>query len=170
MALEAVSSLPPAVWHRESAMGHNQGLQLAQSGDYRGLSFPKLATQGYVTIFVIPTGTLTTGLTFRLATVDDGSDANDLGKVVRYGITVKRLADAETSDQDTGAGTEQTVDVTLEATSGNVTVNTLAIANANLDSAAVGDLVAVRLRRIGTSANDTCNGRVILVGASALGT
>lgn len=170
MATEAVAHSLLGNLFRESAMGHNQGLQVARSGDLVGWSFSKLSDQSITGTFCIPTGTLTTGLTFKLATVDDGSDANDLGKVVRFGITVKRLADGETGNVDSGAATEQTVDVTLESTSGNITINTLAIANANLDSAAVADIVAIRVRRIGSHANDTCQGRVLLVGLAVYGT
>jgi hypothetical protein len=155
---------------RETSMGNDPSVQVCRVGDLVGLSFPKLATSGYTGVFQIPTGTLTTGLTFTLATVDDGTDASDLGKVVRFGVTIKRLVDAETIDIDSGAGTEQTVDVTLETTAGNITVNTLAIANANLDSAAVGNLVQIRVRRVSTATQDTCNGRVVLVGLGVVGT
>lgn len=170
MATENVAASLIPVLFRESTMGHDPSLQTVRVGDFMGLSFPKLATQGYVGTFQVPSGTLTTGLTFNIATVDDGTNADDLGKVVRFGITVKRLIDAETTDMDTAAATEATVDVTLETTSQNVTVNTLAIANAALDSLAVGNFAGVRIRRIGTHANDTCNGRVAVIGFSVYAT
>lgn len=170
MALELVAQLQPNQLTRESTIGYEPGLQLVShvSGDVRGLSLPKLATQGYTATFMIP-GSLTmgTGLTFRLPITDDGTDANDLGKVVRLGVTIKRLTTtAETTDMDTNAGTEQTVDVTLDATTGEVVNGSLAVTTANLDSSVVvGDLLSIRIRRVSTHANDTCNGRVILLGA-----
>jgi hypothetical protein len=155
---------------RESSMGHNAGLQMVRVGDLMGLSFPKLADQGYTGIIQIPVGTLTTGITLTFATVDDGTSADDLGKVVRFGITPKRLVDAETTDADTGAAAETTVDVTLETTSQNITVNTVAIANAALDSVAVGNLLALRIRRIGSASQDTCQGRVVVLAIGVVGT
>lgn len=170
MANEAVCSNLVPFLRRETAMGHNDNLTYARNGDLMGLSFPKLADQGYSGVIQIPSGVLTTGLTFNFATVDDGTNADDLGKVVRFGITPKRLIDAETADLDASAATETTLDVTLESTSGNVTVNTSAIANAALDSTAVSNLMAVRIRRIGSHANDTCQGRVIVLAIGVMGT
>jgi len=174
MANEAVASLPAPVWLRETTLGYEHGLYFASGNvaatDLRGLSFPKNAGGTYNTTFVIPLGVLTTGLTFKGLVWDDGADASDLGKVVRFGITIKRLIAAETVDMDTAAGTEQTVDVTLQATSGAASLLSLAIANANLDSAAVGDTVAIRFRRVSTATQDTCNGRVIVSGLGVVGT
>lgn len=168
MASEFVAALQPADLQRESSMGHEPGLQLvaAPGGDLRGASLPKLASQGYTCGLVIP-GSLTmgTGLTFKLPITDDGSDAADLGKVVRLGVTVKLIASgADTEDLDAAAGAEQTVDVTLDSNSGEVVIGSLAIAAANLDSAVVGSLIAVRVRRVATASQDTCNGRVVLLG------
>ena len=168
MASEAVAS--SLQLSRENAMGHDPASCRVYSNDLCGLSLPKLATQGYVGLFTIPTGTLTTGLTFKMLLTDNGTNTNDLGKVVRLGVTVKYLSANETTDLDTGAGTEQTVDVTLSSTANGVAVGSLAIANANLDSAVVAGTVAIRVRRIGDHANDTCNGRVILLHAGVLAT
>jgi hypothetical protein len=114
--------------------------------------------------------TFTTGLTFTLFLVDDAQDAADLGKVVRIGITVKTVVDAETVDLDTAAATETTQDCTLKSTSNQILVQTVAIANAALDSLASGQAMAIRIRRIGTHANDTCNGRALLLGVSVKNT
>jgi hypothetical protein len=167
MANEFLAQLTPRDFFRESAMGTQDMFNLAQVGDLAGLVFPKLATHGYTALVPIShANTFTTGITLSLYTVDDGADAADLGKVVRFGITPKRLIDAETVDVDTGAATEVTVDVTLESTAGNITVNTVAIANAALDSLASGEAMLLRIRRIGSHANDTCQGRAIVLGAS----
>ncbi len=168
MASEAVASSIPLV--RENAMGHDPAACRVYSNDLCGLTLPKLATQGYVGVFTIPTGTLTTGLTFKVLLTDDGARAGDLGLVVRLGLTVKYLSANSTTDLDTAAGDEKTVDVTLSSTAGGVAIGSLAIANADLDSAAVAGAVAVRIRRIGTHANDTAVGRVIILHAAALAT
>lgn len=170
MASEAVTQIAPPPT-RESSVGGESMLSLAQSGDLRGWSFPKRDDQGLTGMFRIPTGTLTTGLTFQFVVVDDGTNANDLGKVARFGVTLKRMIDGETTDLDTAAGAEQAKDVTLDATTtGAIDVSTLAIANANLDGAAVGESVAYRIRRIGSHANDTLQGRVILLSCTPLAT
>lgn len=159
---------------RETAMGYEGGLNLVNtpSGDIRGVSLPKLTDQGYSFNLLIPPNlTMGTGLTLKLPLVDDGANAADLGKVVRIGVTVKKIGgSADTEDIDTGAGTEQTVDVTLDSTTGEVAIGSLAIASANLDSAAVGDLIAVRVRRVADHANDTCKGRAILIGVFVINT
>src|SRR5262249_20615293 len=115
--------------------------------------------------------TIATGLTFRLDTVDDGKDANDLGKAIVLGVAAKKVASGtDNLDIGTGAGTEQTATVTMNATSGVVVTTAIAVANANLDSAGAGDRVEVRVRRIATNASDTCNGQALLCGAYVLNT
>jgi hypothetical protein len=166
MALEFVSDLRPRDFYRETSMGYAPDMAYASSADLGGLPLPKLSDQGYVALFETPgANTQGTGLTFKVALVDDGSSAADLGKVVRIGITVKLIATgADTLDLDTSAATETATDITLDATSGEVVVSAIAIANAALDSVVVNRIAAIRIRRIGSHANDTCNGRVILLG------
>jgi hypothetical protein len=168
MALEAVASGVSLA--RENAMGTDPAACRMASGDLVGVSLNKLTGQGYTTMLTIPAGTLTTGVTFRLLLTDDGTNSLDLGKVVRLGLTVKYLSANSTTNLDTAAGDEKTVDVTLSTTAGGVAVGSLAIANADLDSAVVGGTIAVRVRRIGDHANDTCNGRVVLLHVAALAT
>src|SRR5262245_44670312 len=123
-------------------------------------------TNGYSFLLTIPANlTIATGLTFKLDTVDDGKDAGDLGKVIVRGVTWRKVASGtDNLDIATGAGTEQTSNVTMNATSGVVVTTSIAVANANLGSAGAGDRVEVRVRRIGTSASDTCNGQALLCG------
>jgi hypothetical protein len=173
MSTELVASLRPVDLQREAPLGNSPAVTLVDSsGDVRGVSLPKYVTSaqrsyGYTALVRIPANlTMGTGLTFKFYLTDDGSNANDPGKKCYIGVTVKRMAADETFDVDTGAGTEQLVSVTLSSTAGGVAIGSLAIANANLDSAAVGDLVLIRIRRKGTdTTNDTCQGRVILMGA-----
>jgi hypothetical protein len=164
VANEFVDVLRPRDLFRENGLPDE--IALVQTGDLFGVSMRKIATEGYTAVSRIP-GSLTvgTGLTFEAMIVDDGVNSADLGKVVRLGITVKKLVGGtDDGDLDSGAATEATADVTLDATTGQVVIGSIAIANAALDSVGAGDAFAVRLRRIGTHANDTCQGRVVLLG------
>jgi hypothetical protein len=173
MANELVAQWNLGDVFREQSVGYNPWAHAVLIGDACGLRLNKLDTQGYVLRALIP-GSLTmgTGLTFGFeVTVPDTPDySTDPGKVVRLGVTVKRIISGESLDLDTGAGTEQTVDVTLQVTAGLVTVATLAIAAANLDAAVVGNRIAVRVRRIGSATQDTCRGSVILTQIDAVNT
>ena len=136
---------------------------LVQSGNVLGVPLEKLDGKGFTFVVRVPTnGTpLSTGLTFQLALVDDTNNS-DPGKVVRIGISVKLLASTTDDLTTTGAGTEQFFTATMNATTGIITLLSAAIANANLDSAAAGSLLLVRVRRNGSNAADTHNGRVLL--------
>lgn len=128
-----------------------------------GLRLPKSDTQGYFAQVYVPHNlTIATGFIFNIGVTDDGTDADDLSKVVRFGITVKALASGTDNLTITGAATEQTVDVTLNGTSGVLVTGALSIANANLDGVATGTKMLVRLRRIGTASQDTCRGAVLV--------
>lgn len=170
MATEYVALLHPRAFHRENGPYSNHDITPVAAGDLSGLPMRKLATEGYTTWFVIPANlTMGTGLTLKLPVVDDGADSDDLGKVVRLGITVKVIASGtDEADLDAGAATEATLDVTLDATTGQVVIGSKALTA--LDSAAVGDLVAIRIRRIGTATQDTCRGRIVLLGCYILNT
>jgi hypothetical protein len=133
-------------------------------GSNAGLRLLKSDAQGFTTVGVINAEhTVSTGVTLSLGVVDDGTDADDLGKVVRLGVTVKKLVSgSDTLDIATNAGTEQTVDVTLDATAGEIVLGSLAIANANLDSTGAGDTFMMRVRRVGSASQDTCRGTALL--------
>jgi hypothetical protein len=170
MANELVANLGPFAWARENVSGYNPADYVVQIGDFFGLALPKYADQGYTTIVQVPGGVLTTGLTITTLIVPDGKIATDYGKVVRLGITPKRLIDDESLDIDTGAATEVTADVTLKASGTLVELTATAIANAALDSLAVTNFLGLRIRRIGTASQDTAAGRVVLMGFGVLGT
>jgi hypothetical protein len=165
MANELVGQFTLANMVREQTVGYNPWARAVWVGDTAGVRLNKLDTQGYVLRGNVP-GNLTmgTGLTFvfELALPDVPDFDSDLGKVVRLGVTAKRIISGESLDMDAAAATEQTVDVTLQATAALVTVATLAIANANLDSLAVNENYAARVRRIGSAAQDTCRGSVAI--------
>jgi hypothetical protein len=166
MALEFVDMLRPRDFYRENSAGYSTEFTFAPTGDVGGLPLPKFADQGYTAISNIPGSlTVSTGLTLKIALVDDGTSAHDLGKVVRVGITPRRVVSgADKLDLDADAATETTADVTLDATTGEVVIGTITIANAALDSTVVNNMFALRVRRIGSHANDTCQGRVVFLG------
>jgi len=172
MANELVAQIGAAdLWREGIGAGWNRSLVTSLVGSFAGIRLPKQTdAQGYTTIVQIP-GSLTmgTGLTFTFALVDNGEYGIDPGKVIRLGLTTKRLAAGNTLSMDGTAGAgglaaEQTSDVTTQSTAGNLTVATFAIATANLPtSLAVGDLLGVRLRRVGSHANDTFQGSATIV-------
>jgi hypothetical protein len=175
MASEFVAFLQPNDFNRETDMGREPALNLAFNpiNDLPGLSLPKyargnLVAYGYTTTFRIPANlTLGTGLTFKVYLSDDGQNAIDLGKVVKVGITLLDITQGPSNfDLDTAEtelATEVTASATLASTTGVASVTSVAIANAALPaSIAVGDVVAMRIRRVGTNAADTCTGRVLL--------
>jgi hypothetical protein len=161
MASEYVDFLRPRMFSPENL---NQVPFLVPSNDALSLPLKKVGAIAYNALSQIP-GSLTvaTGLTFTVVLTDDGADANDLGKVVRVGVTVKRMINGETTDIDTAAATEATVDVTLAAATGGIVVATLPIANAALDSLATGEAFLVRVRRVASASQDTCNNQVLLL-------
>jgi hypothetical protein len=153
---------------RESEMGEFIPLAMAliPGSSARGLAFPPGPTvgankaNGWLSIFTLPPGlTYTTGLTFYITTVDDGTFAADLGNTTVFGVAVKKC----TAAAPTGTtGTEATATITMAATSGVFVQTAVAIVNANLNSAGAGDTICVRIRRIATSTSDLCLGRVIV--------
>lgn len=171
MAAEYSDLLRPRDFLRESSLGYESGMVTTLSGDIRGLVLPKLATQGYVAVSAVPGApAMATGLTWYFMLTDDGQTASDLGKVVRIGFTIKRLINDETTDLDTGAAAEVTVDITLSATSGGVAIGSIAkLANA-VDSTAVGEFYGMRIRRVSSATQDTATGRVLLLGVSVKNT
>lgn len=129
-----------------------------------GLGYNKLADAGAVWVARLPaTASFATGATFSLMVADDVNNS-DPGKVARFAITVKTLATGTDTVTTAGGGTETAVDLTLPSTAGVVLVGSVAIVAANMDSAAAGSWVLIRVRRIGTHANDTHRGRVVLLG------
>jgi hypothetical protein len=173
MATELVASIGPRDFQRETSMGTDDSVVLMQPvgvDDIRGVSLPKFKTNnfvnnGYISSFRIPANlTMGTGLTFKVYVTDDRANSVDVGTKVYVGIVVKRLSADETFDIDASAGTEVLASITLSSTAGGIAIGSIAIVNASLDSAVVGDLVLMRIRRKGTDAtNDTCPGRVVLM-------
>jgi hypothetical protein len=177
MASESVASLGPLDFQRETDWGGDVSTQLVSGSgesaqpagpDIRGLSLPKYVlsgrgSYGYTATFRIPANlTLATGLTFKVYLTDDGANARDLGSIVVIGLTIKRLAANANLDVDSGAA-EVTANATLSSTPGGVSIPSIAIANAALPaSTAVGDLLLMRIRRVGSSVSDTAPGRAVL--------
>jgi hypothetical protein len=177
MASEFVAHFNPTDFQRETDFGRepemNQIVNLNAGNDLYGLSLPKyqrgnLVSYGYVTTFRVPKNlTVGTGLTFVFYLSDDGTNSADLGTGVKLGVTLLDITQGPSNFNldvaKTELATEVTVTATLAATTGVASVTTLNIASASLPaSLAAGDVLAMRVRRIGTNAADTCNGRVIL--------
>jgi hypothetical protein len=179
VAAELVAFLSPSDLRAESSLGYEPGMSSVKPAGAKvyGVTLQKdtsgnKGAASYTGTFVIPGSlTMATGLTFAVALSDDGSSAADLGKNVRIGVTTKVLAANATLDMDAGGGVETKATITLSSTSLGVALGTIAIATANLGTAAVvGALLAVRVRRIGDDALDTCAGRVMLTGLSVANT
>lgn len=129
------------------------------------LGRPLAKGDGYQFLVRIPAlGTpVATGLTFTFLLVDEANNA-DAGKVIRLGITAKLLATGTDTTLQTGASAEAEADATSDATAGEVTAVSVAVATAALDAVAASSWLLVQVRRIGTHANDTHSGRVIILG------
>ena len=164
MANEMIAVLRPKDFFRLNGEPSQNPYSLTPGGDMGGLRLLKSDSKGFTAVCVINAEhTVGTGITLKIGVTDDGADSDDLGKVIRLGITVKKLASGtDDFDIDSAAGTEQTVDITLDATSGQVVEGAKAIANANLDSAGAGDTFLMRVRRIGDASQDTCQGTAVL--------
>lgn len=159
MALEVCSGLA-IVSPFAPEFGGSLRPALKQYGDFVGLQLPKLTGPSF-TVPILPGAALATGITFKIGLVNELS--GDVGLVVRIGITGKLLDAGETLDMDTGAASEVATDVTLSATDGGLTISTIAITAANLDSLVSAKFGGLRIRRIGAHANDTAKGPVGLV-------
>jgi hypothetical protein len=162
VANEYIDQLRPRDFLRLNGAPINE-VDIVQRGVVGTLPLLKGDTAGYSAFVFIPHNlTIATGFTFELGLVDDGNNANDLGKVVRLGVQVKRLVSGTDNLTATGAAAEQTVDVTLDATTNELVAGSLAIANANLDGVATGERMLLLVRRIGTASQDTAPGCVLL--------
>jgi hypothetical protein len=174
MSGELVAQLDPGTFYRETSTGYDLVGCSALTGTLRGVRLQKMNPGSYSgtpavpyeyvdCVFTIPANlTMGTGLTFYLNFTDDGT-SGDPGLVAKIGIAVKRLNADATTDLSASGGTEQTGTVTLSSTANGIAIYTKAIASANLNSAAVGDAIGVRIRRIGTDSADTAVGSIILV-------
>jgi hypothetical protein len=157
-------------------VGGNAGAKVGVPvGRYSGVGFNAKTDSGVDWIFRLPaTAGLSTGVTLNLLFADDPLNP-DPGKVARFGVTCGEFAGTTYIPIDptaTGAdvGTETTSDVDLPPDTNRPTLGkgrnvSVAITTANLGaSVAAGDWVRLRLRRIGTHANDTHRGRVVFLG------
>jgi len=170
MANELITQFGPADFYRESSYGYNLPAQSCLVGNVRGLSFQKLIQaqikEYYNLTCIVPSAAaLGTGITVILNLVDDGQNSVDLGLVARFAVTPYNLsASGATVDFAAGGGTETAGNATLSSTTLNPVQLSIAIANAALNSLAVGNILGLRFRRVGDNSADTAPGRVVLLG------
>lgn len=142
----------------ERTSGIGAGLPLG-----RGVGNPAPGDAWYFFGRIWANGTpLPTGLTFGLLWSDDPDNSNPAG-VVRIGISVARIVSGTYNVRTpTAFGTEVLASLTAPATVGIVTLSSVAVANANLQSLAAGEPFAVKVRRVPTDAADTHTGRILI--------
>lgn len=176
MAGELITQFGPQDLFRETSLGFDLKNQSVTVGAFRGVSLQKLIQaqlkEYYNLAVTVPAAAaLATGITIVLNLVDDGTSPADLGTVVDLGVTACNLSGAGALvNFSADAGTEATGTATLSATAGNPVQVSIAIANAQLASLAVGNFLGLRIRRIGDNASDTCPGRVVLLGGKVSNT
>lgn len=139
--------------------------KLRAVGPLGGYPLRKAGNDGVYVSFKVPNnGTpLPTGITVEVTTVDDQNTGNgDPGKVFRLGVSGAKVVSGTTNLTTVAMGAETTADVTANATSGIATITSLAITKANLGTPVAGDIVILFLRRVGTHANDTHGGEVLV--------
>jgi hypothetical protein len=169
MAGELIAQFNAFQLNHESSAGFNAGYQLVSAGAYRGVSLQKLIQSQLMEYYsfccVVPAAAaLATGITVVLNIVDDTTSILDPGTVLDIGVTAQNLsASGALASFTTGVGAEQTGTVTLSSTSRNPVQISIAIANAQLSSLAVGNILGLRIRRVGDNVADTCQGRAILL-------
>ncbi len=168
--------------YRETSLGYNPWSTASQystnNGASRGACLNKFSVPGQSTatqpleyyngLWIVPAGVaLATGLTIRLILSDDGTDPSDLGKVVRIEATAYNLSTALAVvdfSLPASKGAPVAANVTLGATTGLPVIGTVAIPSASLAALATGQILGLRIRRVGDNAGDTCNGRVLILG------
>lgn len=77
---------------------------------------------------------------------------------VRWQVEVERLASAGQDLDADGFATAVTVDQATSGTSGILSGAAFTLSNSNLDTCAAGDLLRIKLTRLGSHANDTMTG------------
>jgi hypothetical protein len=119
------------------------------------LDFDAAANEYAVFKTLIPSHYAGGGLTVDLHWMATSATSGD----VRWGVSIER-DDANDHDLDADAfATEQLATGTANGTSGKLTKTTItASSGANMDSAAAGDPIRVKVRRLGSDGADTMTG------------
>jgi hypothetical protein len=176
MAGELIATFGVQDLYPERNQAYDDKLKTVVVGALRGVGLPRLlraqVVEKYNFSCIVPAAAvLGTGITVVLLLVDDGTDPTDLGKVVQLGVQAYNLSAAGAKvDLSGSSGAEQTFTATLSSTSLVSVQASVAIANAQLASLAVGNLLALRIRRLGDTSvwndnlTDTCRGRPVLLG------
>lgn len=161
---DQIDILRPADFTPEKGLSRDPGKFLEAGGI---LGRPLQKGDGWQALVRVPSGgtPLGTGLTVQVATADEANNS-DPSKVYRLGLSFKKIASGTDNLGSSGFGTESTADVTANATTGVATLTNIAVTTANADAPSAGDLLLMRIRRIGTHANDTHSGVPVLLGAT----
>lgn len=164
MANELITTVGPYDLFRSTDAGYDPKTFVAQRESIAAVPLSK-TDDVYQFIARLPAAaTLTTGVKLDLLVTDDGTNADDLGKVATLGVRVKTLADNTDDLSIGGGGAEITANVTLASTAGVVRVLTVSIPNASLDSLAASGHALIQIRRAG-GASDTLVGPLLLLRA-----
>lgn len=133
----------------------------------RGVPLRKLDTDDMYFLFRVPiNGTpVATGITVEFM-LDESARPGEqsAGSAVVIEVQVKKIVSGTDDETETGTGTAEKATVTMNATTGIVTVGSIAVTTAQADNIAAGSWVLVQLRRIGSDAADTHPHSVILLG------
>lgn len=124
------------------------------------LAYDASSNEYTVFVAVIPSHYSGGGLTFKLSWMAASATSND----TKWGVCIERdNANNHDLDSDNFA-TEQTATGTANGTSGKLTETTITVSSgANMDSAAAGDPIRVKVRRLATDGSDTMSGDAQLV-------
>lgn len=131
----------------------------------RGLVFPPgVTTTHRLLVPVNQSLGAAAALDFKLVASADPLGRFGGGGNARLGVLSKVLASGQTLSTGAAAGTAVYEAVAMDATPGEVTVQTLDVTNAEADAVAAGDFLLFELIRDGSNVLDTCLDQIIVHG------
>lgn len=173
MANESISSFGPSSGFPETGGapvgGETQPFSLTPVGTagMAGAGFPDNRTSTMLYLLRIPNAAaLATGMTFTFTVTDDTLNPPSAGGLNSYwGVTVGPVVSGTSTPDESivASSTEDKVAITHGSTIGTIVYADLAAVVAHMNGLAAGGLALIRLRRLGSNALDTHNGRVVLL-------
>ncbi len=136
---------------------------MAQSSDASGarryLAFDAATDEAAYWTFIAPqglTGTLTAVLTYAMASATSGNVICD--------ATLEAITDGDSLDTDTSESLDTVNTSSATAVPGTAGyIDQLSITLTNADSIAAGDMIRLRIRRVGANGSDTASGDLFLL-------